>query len=259
MSYLKGVSSWHTQMGHPDMLDDKPLVWRCWKGIKRKIGQPNRLDRQPITTQILQKMKAVLNPPSHYLSCMLWAAATTATYGLLRLGEFCTDSKSNKYQLLTMDNIALFNAIGQQVPCADVQGPTEIVRFTITLATSKTDPFRKGVTIHIANPVAVSAVLQYLQQHPSKHYGNSPLFQQQPGVALRRDVMIAMTRATLAAAGLDQSKYYGHSFRRGGATSLSTAGVSESLIQTIGRWRSDCYKLYIETPPAQLWAASKKM
>ena len=40
-------------------------------------------------------------------------------------------------------------------------------------------------------------------------------------------------------------KYAGHSFRRGGATALTLAGVADSDIQRHGRWKSDAYKLYL--------------
>lgn len=48
--------------------------------------------------------------------------------------------------------------------------------------------------------------------------------------------------------GLDSSNVSGHSMRKGFATSCSSAKVPDHVIQTIGRWSSDCYKLYIETP-----------
>ncbi len=41
-----------------------------------------------------------------------------------------------------------------------------------------------------------------------------------------------------------EEKFNGHSLRKGGATSLFLRGVSETLIQVLGRWKSDAYKAY---------------
>ena len=48
--------------------------------------------------------------------------------------------------------------------------------------------------------------------------------------------------------GLQYDNFSGYSLRRGGATSLYAAGMSETTIKTMGRWRSYCFRLYIETP-----------
>jgi hypothetical protein len=258
-AYLHGISSWHSHLGYSDWLEDKPLIWRCWKGIKRVVGEPDKLDRQPITTTILQQMKSVLDTSTHYQSSLLWAAATTAAYGLFRMGEFCIDSKSSKYQMLTLSNLTLYGSNNLPISRHHIQEWDKITHYSILLLASKTDPFRKGVTIHIGNAIAVSALMEYLCKHYALSNDSSPLFQHQPNVALHRDTMIKLTRSALAAVGLDQSKYYGHSFRRGGATSLSIAGVPDSMIQTMGRWRSDCYKLYIATPLNQILKASRCM
>lgn len=43
------------------------------------------------------------------------------------------------------------------------------------------------------------------------------------------------------------SAYAWHSFRRGGTTALINAGVPDSIVQSHGRWRSDCYLRYYDT------------
>jgi hypothetical protein len=45
----------------------------------------------------------------------------------------------------------------------------------------------------------------------------------------------------------DVSHYAGHSFRRGGTSALKLAGVSDSIIQQHGRWKSDAYRAYIDS------------
>lgn len=50
------------------------------------------------------------------------------------------------------------------------------------------------------------------------------------------------------------SFYNGHSFWIGAATTAVQRGLEDSLIQTLGSWHSDAYKLYIKLPGAS-WQA----
>jgi hypothetical protein len=45
--------------------------------------------------------------------------------------------------------------------------------------------------------------------------------------------------------GLDPAHYGTHSLRIGGATALFAAGASETVIRTMGRWSSDCFRIYV--------------
>ena len=51
-------------------------------------------------------------------------------------------------------------------------------------------------------------------------------------------------RSGLKNAGI-MGSYSGHSFRRGAATTAKEAGLSESEIQLLGRWKSDSYGVQI--------------
>ena len=56
--------------------------------------------------------------------------------------------------------------------------------------------------------------------------------------------------------GLDTKKISGHSLRRGGTTAMFVAGVSETVIQRHGRWRSVCYRRYFDHDCPQYLATS---
>ena len=265
-TYLSSICSLHEELGFRNLLEDKPLVNRCWKGIKRFAGA-SKMVRRPITTDILAQIKSLLNDT--FASSLFFAAVSLATYGLLRMGEFtthaATSKNSNPFKLLTLQQIKLMTENGNEI---DIQSPhlfDQVTNMSITLRTSKTDPFRKTVTIRIGHAVPVQAMLTYLRVHPvlnsSQPNLNSPLFVQsqtnhQP---MTRDIVIKVTRHLLARLGFDEKEFFGHSFRKGGATSLSKAGVAESVIQLVGRWTSDCYKLYIVTPIETLLGASRAM
>ena len=52
---------------------------------------------------------------------------------------------------------------------------------------------------------------------------------------------MAKVRDALAAAGVDEGNYCGHSFRIGAATTAAKRGVEDSVIKTLGRWESTAY------------------
>ena len=83
-----------------------------------------------------------------------------------------------------------------------------------------------------------------------------PLFQWQDGTPLTKSKFVENVRAALTRVGLPASDFAGHSFRIGAATTAATAGIEDSTIQTLGRWQSSSYLLYIRLEPQHLVAIS---
>ena len=63
-------------------------------------------------------------------------------------------------------------------------------------------------------------------------------------------------RNGLHKAGIDESKYCGHSFRIGAATTAAKKGIEDSIIKTLGRWESLAYLQYVKIPRSQLAGVS---
>ncbi len=130
----------------------------------------------------------------------------------------------------------------------------------VHLKQSKTDPFRHGVDIFLGRTgkdlFPVVAILAYLAVR-----GNTvgPLFVFENGDPLSRHRLVTQLRQALSAAGIDQSKYCGHSFRIGAATAAAAAGMEDSTIQLLGRWQSQAFLGYIRTPPHHLAALSCRL
>ena len=65
------------------------------------------------------------------------------------------------------------------------------------------------------------------------------------GRPLTKSRFVEAVRSALATAGLNPKDYAGHSFRIGAATTAHSRGLNDSTIQTLGRWSSTAYLVYI--------------
>ena len=74
---------------------------------------------------------------------------------------------------------------------------------------------------------------------------DTPLFRDQYGQALTGVNMRRWIQMAMGALGLDAQHFGLHSLRIGGATALFVAGADPLVIRTMGRWSSDCYRLYV--------------
>ena len=85
-----------------------------------------------------------------------------------------------------------------------------------------------------------------------------PLFLFQSGQPLSRSVLTDWLRQIMVSARIP-SNFSSHSFRIEAATVAAHNGVPDHLIQSMGRWSSNAYQLYIRTPSDTLAALSKKL
>ena len=127
----------------------------------------------------------------------------------------------------------------------------------IVLRQSKTDLFRAGVSLFVGAKgdtlYPVTAVLSYLSVRPNRP---DPLFMYQDGRPLSWVDLVAAVHQALAADGLDVSRFNGHSFWIGAATTAAQVGIPDSVIQSLGCWKSSAFMIYVRTSPQQLTAIS---
>jgi hypothetical protein len=167
-----------------------------------------------------------------------WCAFLFAFFALLRINEYA--------------NAGLRHAHVQRT-----EGGLDI-----TIVSSKTE--QHPVTVSIArrgDVLCPASALFYLHSAVESNNlpsgPNDPLFLSRleggPGAhrfePTTAEEFIQRLRFYIAATlpGADPSRYAGHSFRRGGATSMLLAGVQPAVIQRHGRWRSDTWRRYIDS------------
>jgi len=124
---------------------------------------------------------------------------------------------------------------------------------TVSIKQSKTDPFRKGVTLYLGttnHPVCpVSGILPYLALRDNQ---SGPLFLTKEGQGLTHQTLSTSLDAVLTKLNLQQSRYNTHSFRIGAATSAAQADIPDRCIKILGSWKSDAYQQYIHVQPQEL-------
>ena len=172
----------------------------------------------------------------------LWAVSSLCFAGFFRLGELLPASETQA---------ALRTCIQWGDVTVDNAHSPLMVRTHLRM--SKCDQFGKGVDIFVGKTnnlhCPVVAVVAYMAAR-----GSSPgtFFLDHERRPLSKQRFIRELREALMAMGVDQSSFAGHSFRIGAATAASQAGLSDSTIQTLGRWSSAAFLTYIRTPRCQL-------
>ncbi|KAF8221871.1 hypothetical protein L208DRAFT_1527662, partial [Tricholoma matsutake] len=106
----------------------------------------------------------------------------------------------------------------------------------------KSDPFYCGTDViltkqDVANPVAL--LWEYVSWRDRLHGARSALFLWENGLHPSRSWFDLKFFTIL------DCRYGGHSPRTGYTTLLASLGLSESIMQAVGRWSSDAWKIYI--------------
>ena len=244
--YLAGIKSYQLDLGINCSAFLDPRLERTIQGIKRDHGEPEHRIRTPLTRphliHILQHLQH-----RNYDNLVMRAVFTLAFAGFLPVGEFTYNGADLELGLsfanwfLTKTSSSIRNS-GAHMELA--------------LPSSKTDPFRKGIKLTIAasydEACAVQAMGDFLAKdtHRPQH---APLFcvgiEKQD--AFTHEHVVQKLQGLARTAGMTDGIWNGHSFRRGAATWAAESNISETEIQTLGRWKSDAYKRYIEYSTAE--------
>ena len=86
-----------------------------------------------------------------------------------------------------------------------------------------------------------------------------PLFVEEHNIALSRNYFISKLQALLSNFGFVHSDYSGHSFRIGAATTCASNGIQDHIMQSLGRWKSNCFVRYIRTSDRDINYPQKMM
>jgi hypothetical protein len=115
--------------------------------------------------------------------------------------------------------------------------------------TGKTVPLVIGAGGCYVDAVREMRNLLRVDPVPEAAASSTPLFRMRSSqghmVALSTQRVHHITRSLMLSVGQNPTEFGTHSYRIGGATSLFAAGADPIVIRTMGRWSSDCYRLYV--------------
>jgi hypothetical protein len=254
-NYLHGIATTQMELGYFNPLTQSPLLWRMFKAVKRLQGASVVRQRLPITISILSKIDSFFDTKNESDLCMR-AAMWFGTCGLLRAGEFVT-KPTTKYSL-KLQHLTFHDVNNNTLDPHNLNH--EIPHYmSVRLDQSKTDPFRQGASVIIGNSSAIRYMLAYLHRR-NQRLARQPLFAGKDGQALAAGALVKFNQSIIERANIPNAHLFlGHSFRKGGATSLHEAGYPDSLIKIMGRWASFAFATYIDTPLHMIIEAGRSL
>lgn len=235
ISYLSGIVQFLEPL-FPNirLIRNSPLVRDTIIGCKRLRSFP--ISRKaPFTLSMLNLV--VHSPAISYDDILFQTLLLVGFHALLRLGDLCDPtvySLQNPAKRATRSSLRLFAH-----------------HFTYLLPAHKADKFFEGNTILVRQlwdslPV-LSLFHTYIHLRDCHHPFSSPLWLTQDGRVPTR----AFFLQRLSAFNFGPT-ICGQSMRAGGATALAALQVPPHIIQSLGRWSSEAWKIYIRRHPLLL-------
>ena len=223
----------------PNPLDD-PRVRRVIRGITRERADPERqrlrTQQAPLTFDVVCSLRA------HYRltdarEAMHYAAVTLAVATASRPSEVFGTSLLPDRAICARQIRFYADAAGSKRlephAGAAAAAATAPHHYEFTLEVSKTDQQRRGVVKLVSAATAVQALWTHCCALGAT--SDQPLFSM-GGTQLSLNAVLQRARRALIASGRSElaSHLGGKSFRRGGASTLSAAGISDADIARLG-------------------------
>ena len=246
-TYLLNVRSIQIDLEFRDLeVFHHPWLKRIITGIKKQKRAKKRRKRWPITKNVLLKLfnhfdqNIQKNLTWHAFCCLVFTA-------FLRIGEFIYLKQNLKNSVFEMWHFIRQSVILQKN------------KLTLFLFTSKTDFFKKNVTLFITAAGDKACVMASLK-HLFTNFFTSPnffLFQTSAGFPFIHDIFVDKIKKNLLQHNY-QNSYSKHAFKKNVTISAKTMKLSNDEIQLLRRWKSDVYHLYINLDPEAIIRAFRR-
>jgi len=231
--YLTGVRHFLKDL-YPDFDTHRshPLVTATIRGSKKIRGDPVKR-KLPLRLCHLETFLRVAQNSRSYDDLLFITILSCCFYACHRSGELIQKNSAK---------LADWRKIIKRGSLTFEQG-----RAQYHLPYHKADPFYRGTDIlfttqETADPV--SLLREYTVLRDRHHGARAALFIREDG---RHPSRAWFDSKFFSILGHD---YGGHSPRAGGATFFASLGLSEDVIQAIGRWSSRAWKIYIRDNPS---------
>ncbi|XP_077148900.1 uncharacterized protein LOC143809782 isoform X1 [Ranitomeya variabilis] len=203
------------------------LVIQILKGWQR--ASKHNDNRRPITFELLISMVKFAGSvcDSRYEAALISAAFGIAFFGAMRVSEIVPTALKKPGGLKREDILI----------CED--------GLRVRICKSKTDQDGRGTWFPIFAINNAICPLKLIRRYAQFRKDGSQFFIHENGLPLLSGQFLAVMRRILLLLGFPSDEFGTHSFRIGAATEASRAGLFESEIQRVGRWKSRCFTRYI--------------
>lgn len=234
-NYLSGLKAWH-------LFHDTPYPWVTADRVAVMIRASARADsllpskppKPPILINHLLALYTALASGSE-ADKAIFDCAVCAFCGLARLGEFTYDSRFGKPSWLN------------SVLCGDADVSPGSVKISVRGAkTAKAG--QSQIILLNAQPNVLCPLAAVQRRLATSLAPSDSLFgywDSDGRINLTRSAVLRRCKDVWDAEGW--TSLSGHSFRVGGASLRNALGVAHTDIQTLGRWTSTCYLIYLRT------------
>jgi hypothetical protein len=239
-TYLSGICN-QLEVYFPEVrkIRSSALVAKTLQGCKCLKGSPaNRKSALPLS--VLNNICRSFSSSSSHDDFLFCALLCTGFYALLRLGELTyPDSRKlqNPRKLSRRSSVSF----------------PDNSSFQFLLPSHKVDPFFEGNNIVVRRllPNGIDPLPLFMQYLVSR----DNLFPFKPELWIRSNGSVpTCSFFTTQLRQFCDASYAGQSLRSGGATALAGAGVSPHIIQGIGRWSSEAFRIYMRKSPVLIQA-----
>jgi len=237
-SYLSGICN-QLEVFYPDIRRNcaHPIVKRTLKGCK-KIHNSVASRKRPLQRAELTEVFDKLHSSASFDDQLFLVLLYVGFFALMRLGELVFPDKLElqdfRKVIMRSSFIADDDHVEFNLPTHKADRTFEGNRILVKSTGDRDDP--------------VKIVQDYVRERDHRFPGLPHLWVRSDGSVPTRSWFIRRLRAFFS------DNVAGHSLRSGGATWLASLGIPVELIQAIGRWASESFKIYIRTHPVLLTA-----
>lgn len=238
-TYVSAISYFHKLKGVNDP-SKAFLIRKLLTALGRRSSSDIRL---PITKNALQELVRSLTHTnsSGWQRSLFKSMFLLAFHGFFRIGELAAKSAQLAVKVLQHGDIQFLSRRG------------EVIQVKITITQFKHNTMNRPFDIiidriELPDFCPVRALQDYLRLRGNKP---GPLFCQPDLKAVTVSQFNTELQRCLTFCGLDHNSYKGHIFRIGAACHAAERGLSDTQIRTLGRWKSDAFKIYIRPTSMQ--------
>lgn len=228
-TYIAGLNYFHKIFSYYD-ISSVFIIKKLLDGYRRK--RRSRDKRAPLTRSILTAICKLLPRVCYntYEVTLFKALFTVAYFGLFRVSELVVPFLAQTDRVVFRSDLSLGDKYA-------------IIKLNYFKTNQTGNPVRLKIPADDSSVCPVRALTEFMCR---RSHIPGPLFVHCDGTPVTRTQFSAVLSKCVHEAHLSNA-YKTHSFRIGRATDLALQGLPSTALMKLGRWSSDCFKLYIRS------------